>query len=53
LVYSNLKTGEKREFDASSKVYLDSKIWEKTKEKNTTTIIDNSTKEVFSFNEFG
>jgi uncharacterized membrane protein YphA (DoxX/SURF4 family) len=31
LVYSNLKTGEKKEFDASSKLYLDSKIWEKTK----------------------
>jgi uncharacterized membrane protein YphA (DoxX/SURF4 family) len=40
LVYSNLKTGEKREFDASSKVYLDSKIWEKTKVWKYDTMIN-------------
>ncbi|MBU2018881.1 MAG: hypothetical protein KJ941_04465, partial [Bacteroidetes bacterium] len=28
LVYENLKTGENREYDASSKKYIESKIWE-------------------------
>ncbi|MNJ90793.1 hypothetical protein D3C87_84310 [compost metagenome] len=32
LVYKNLKTGEKKEYDGSSKEFMDSKIWEKTKE---------------------
>jgi hypothetical protein len=40
LVYSNLKTGDKKEFDASSKVYLDSKIWEKTKVWKYDTMIN-------------
>ncbi|TNE56303.1 MAG: DoxX family membrane protein [Bacteroidetes bacterium] len=30
LVYKNLKTGEKKEFDANSPEYMDSKIWEQT-----------------------
>lgn len=30
LVYKNLKNGETKEFDASSKEYISSKIWEKT-----------------------
>ncbi|MFA7274003.1 MAG: DoxX family protein [Crocinitomicaceae bacterium] len=30
LVYKNSKTGEEREYDASSKEYIDSKIWENT-----------------------
>lgn len=32
LVYKNLQTGEKREYDGSSKEFMNSKIWEKTKE---------------------
>ncbi|WP_343604317.1 DoxX family protein [Fluviicola sp.] len=32
LVYKNIQTGEKREYDGSSKEFMDSKIWEKTKE---------------------
>jgi uncharacterized membrane protein YphA (DoxX/SURF4 family) len=32
LVYKNLKTGEQIEYDAASKEYIDSKIWEKTDE---------------------
>lgn len=32
LVYKNLKTGEKKEYDGSSKEFMDSKIWEKTTE---------------------
>jgi uncharacterized membrane protein YphA (DoxX/SURF4 family) len=32
LVYKNLQTGEKREYDSSSKEFMNSKIWEKTKE---------------------
>lgn len=45
LVYKNIKTGETKEFDASSKIYLDSKIWEKTKEWKYDTII---TKEIIA-----
>lgn len=43
LVYKNLKTGAVKEYDAASKEYLDSKIWEKTKEWKYDTII---TKEI-------
>ncbi|MNE22164.1 hypothetical protein D3C80_1153550 [compost metagenome] len=32
LVYKNLQTGEKKEYDGSSKEFMNSKIWEKTKE---------------------
>lgn len=32
LVYKNLKTGAKKEYDGSSKEFMNSKIWEKTKE---------------------
>lgn len=32
LVYKNIQTGEKREYDGSSKEFMASKIWEKTKE---------------------
>jgi uncharacterized membrane protein YphA (DoxX/SURF4 family) len=36
LVYKNSKTGEEREYDASSKDYIDSKIWENTNWKYLT-----------------
>lgn len=32
LVYKNLQTGEKREYDGSGKEFMNSKIWEKPKE---------------------
>lgn len=32
LVYKNIKTGEKKEYDGSSKEFMASKIWEKTNE---------------------
>jgi uncharacterized membrane protein YphA (DoxX/SURF4 family) len=40
LVYKNLKTGAKKEYDGSSKEFMDSKIWEKTKEWKYETMIN-------------
>ena len=39
LVYKNLKTGKKLEYDGSSKQFMDSKIWEKTDEWKYETMI--------------
>ena len=43
LVYKNLKTGETKEYEGSSSAYINSKIWEKTKEWKYDTMV---TKEV-------
>ncbi|AEA45142.1 DoxX family membrane protein [Fluviicola taffensis] len=40
LVYKNLKTGATKEYDGSSKEFMDSKIWEKTKEWKYETMIN-------------
>ncbi|MDF3026658.1 MAG: DoxX family protein [Fluviicola sp.] len=40
LVYKNIKTGEKREYDGSSKEFMNSKIWEKTKEWKYETMVN-------------
>ena len=39
MVYKNIKTGEKREYDGSSKEFMNSKIWEKTKEWKYETMV--------------
>lgn len=39
LVYKNLKTGETKEYDGSSKEFMDSKIWEKTNEWKYDTMV--------------
>ena len=43
LVYKNLKTGEVKEYEGSSSAYINSKIWEKTKEWKYDTMV---TKEI-------
>lgn len=40
LVYKNLKTGVRKEYDGSSKEFMDSKIWEKTKEWKYETMVN-------------
>lgn len=40
LVYKNLQTGAKKEYDGSSKEFMNSKIWEKTKEWKYETMVN-------------